>query len=83
MEAMIKSAASAASRKTKSREPRSREAPGRRTAAGQGASLDLGALDLIFLEAAPAADLIMASISLHVPTTAIPFLDPVLALPLH
>ena len=62
---MIKSAASAASRETKCRGPRSREAPGRRlgkqTAAGRGASLDLGPLDLVFLEAALAADLITAS----------------------
>ena len=62
---MIKSAASAASRKSKSMWPRSREAPGRRlgkrTAAGRGASLDLGPLDLVFLEAALAADLITAS----------------------
>ena len=64
---VIKLAASAASRKTKSRRPRSREAPGRRlgmrTAAGRGASLDLGPLDLVFLEAALAADLITASTS--------------------
>ena len=56
LEAVIKSAASAASRKTESRGPRSREAPGRRlgkrTAASRGASLDLGPLDLVFLEAA-------------------------------
>ena len=38
----------------------------KRTAAGRGASLDLGALDLIFGEAALAADLITASISLRV-----------------
>ena len=80
LEAVIKSAASAASRKTKSRGPRSREAPGRRlgkrTAAGRGASLDLGPLDLVFLEAALAADLITASISLHVPIPGNPFLDP-------
>ena len=65
MEAVIKSAASAVSRKTKSSGPRSREEPGRglgkRTAAGRGASLDLGPLDLVFLEAALAADLITAS----------------------
>ena len=65
MEAVIKSAASAASRKTKSRGPRSREAP--QPAAVQlpssrpGASPDLGPLDLVFLEAALAAGLIMAS----------------------
>ena len=56
LEAMIKSAASAASRKTKSRGPRCRGALGRRlgkrTAAGQGASVDLGPLDLVSLEAA-------------------------------
>ena len=49
MEAVIKSAASAASRKTKSRGPRSREAP--RPAAVQ---------DLVFLEAALVANLITA-----------------------
>ena len=80
MEAVIKSAASAASRKTESREPRSREAP--RPAAVRlpsrrpGASLDLGPLDLVFLEAALADDLITASISLHVPIPGNPFLDP-------
>ena len=64
MEAVITSAASADSRKTKSRGPRSREAP--RPAAVclpsrlPGASLDLGPLDLVFLEAALAADLITA-----------------------
>ena len=46
LEAVIKSAASAASRKTKSRGLRFREAPGQRLsnqkAAGRGASLDLG-----------------------------------------
>ena len=80
MEAVIKLAASAASRKTGSRSARSREAPGRRlgkrTAAGRGASLDLGPLDLVFLEAALAADLITASISFHVPLLPNPFLDP-------
>ena len=78
LEAVIKLAASAASRKTKSSRPRSREAPGRRlgkrTAAGQGASLDLGLLDLVFLEAALAADLITASISLHATTWSTPFM---------
>ena len=64
MEAVIKSAASAASRKTKSREQRSREAP--RPAAVRlpsrrpGASLDLGPEDVVFLEAALAAGLITA-----------------------
>ena len=62
MEAAIKSAASAASRKTKSRG--SMEAPrrrlGKRMAAALGASLDLGPLDVGFLEAALAADLITA-----------------------
>ena len=65
MEAVIKSAAIAASRKTKCRGPRSREFPGprlgKRTAASQGDSLDLGPLDLVFLEAALTADLITAS----------------------
>ena len=69
MEAVTKWVDSAASRKTKSRGPRSGEAPGRRlgkrTAAGWDASLDLGPLDLVFLEAALAANLITASISLH------------------
>ena len=46
------------------------------TAAGRGTSLDLGPLDLVFLEAALAADLITASISLDVATAANPFLDP-------
>ena len=63
-QAVIKLAASAASPKTKSREPRPRGAPGRwlgkQTAAGRGASLELGLLDLGFLEAALAADLITA-----------------------
>ena len=83
MEAVIKSAASAASRKTKSRGPRSRGAPrqrlGKRKAAGRGAALNLGPLDVAFLEAALAGDLIMASISLHIPPRASPFnpfLDP-------
>ena len=81
LEAVIKLAASAASRKTKSRAPRCcREAPGRRLgkrpAAGQSAFLDLGPLDLVVLDAALAADLIMASISLHVPTPTNPILDP-------
>ena len=66
LEAVIKSAASTASRKTKSRVPRSRGALGRqlnkRTAASWGALtfLYLGPLDLVFLEAALAADLITA-----------------------
>ena len=65
MDAVIKSADSAASRKTKSRGPRSRGAP--RPAAVRlpsrrpGASLDLGHLDEVFLEAALAVDLITAS----------------------
>ena len=64
MEAVIKLAASAASRKIKTR-PRSREAP--RPAAVRlpshrlGATLDLRTLDLVFLEGALAADLITAS----------------------
>ena len=69
LKAVLKSAASAASRKTKLREARPRGAPGRRldkrTVAGWGASLDLGPLDLVFLEAALAADLITASKSLQ------------------
>ena len=52
VEAVIKSAVGTASRKTKSRGPRSREAPG---------PAALGPLDLVFLEAVPAANLIMAS----------------------
>ena len=62
-QAVIKSAASAASPKTNSRD----QAPGgRRTAAqladdgGRGAPLDLGPLDLVFGEAALAPDLITA-----------------------
>ena len=74
------SAASAAPRKTQSRVPRAREVPGRRlakrTAAGRGASLDLGPLDLVSLEAALAADLIAASISFHIPLQPNLFLDP-------
>ena len=61
---MMKSAAIGATRKAKSRGPRAREAPGRRlgkqTAAGRSDSLDLGPLDLVFLEAALVADLITA-----------------------
>ena len=38
---------------------------GKWTAAGRGASIDLGPLDLVFLETALVADLIMASISLQ------------------
>ena len=80
LEAVIKSAASAGSRKTEFREPRSRRAPGqqlgKRTAAGWGTSLDLGPLDLFFLEAALAGDSITASMSLHGATTTNPFLDP-------
>ena len=63
----MKSAAGAASRTTKSRGARSREAPRpavvRMLTRRPGASLDLGPLDLVFLEAALAADLITASIS--------------------
>ena len=80
---MIKSASSAASPKTKSREPRPRGVPGRRlgkwTAAGRGASLDLGPLDLVFLEAALAAYLITAPKTLHGSTVPSPsnfFLNP-------
>ena len=70
----IKSAASAASPKTKSRGPSSRGAPGRWGTAGRrerpdngsdgtterGAPLELGPLDLVFGGAALAADLITA-----------------------
>ena len=76
---VIKSSANAASMKTKSRGPRSRGAPGqwlgKWMAAGRGAPLDLGPLDLVFLEAALAADLITASKSLHVLTTGNPFVE--------
>ena len=79
MEVVIKSPASAASRKTRSRGPRSMEGSarqrlGKRTAAGWDAPLDLR-LDLVFLEAALAADLITASISLHVPNPGNHFLE--------
>ena len=63
---MIKSAASAADSKTKSRGARSREAS--RPAAARlpnrcpGASLNLGPLDLVYLEAAQAAEFITTSI---------------------
>ena len=80
VEAAIKLAAKGASRKTKSRGPRSREAPGRRlgkwTAAGRAASVYLGLLNLVFLEAALAGDFITAFIFLHVPIAGNPFLDP-------
>ena len=62
-QAVIKSAASAASRKPKSKETSSRGAPrGRRPPAEppSGAPLELPSLDLGFLEAALAADLITA-----------------------
>ena len=56
---------------------RSREAQARRlgkqTGASRAASLDLCLLDLVFPEAALAADLITVSISLDVPTTPTPF----------
>ena len=74
MEAVIKSGA--ASRKANIRESRGAQPspavrmPSRRPLA----PLDLWIL--VFLEAALAADLITASISLHVPTAAKPFLDP-------
>ena len=65
LQAVIKSADSAASRRTKSRGPRSRQAPrpavvclpSRRP----GAPLVSGPLDFVFQEAAPAADLLPAS----------------------
>ena len=66
MEGMIKSAASAASRKTKLSGPRPREVPRPATvrlpSRRVGASLDLGPPDLVtvFLEAALAADVITA-----------------------
>ena len=41
-----------------------------------GRTLDLGPLDLVFLEAAHAADLIAAFISFQVPTPGNLFLDP-------
>ena len=62
-QAVIKSAASAASRKPKSREGSSRGAPDGGSAGGRrprGAPLELPLLDLGFLEAALAADLITA-----------------------
>ena len=62
-EAVIKSAASAASRKPKSREGSSRGVQDGGAAGGQrpwGTSLELPSLDLGFLEAALAADLITA-----------------------
>ena len=62
-QAVIKSAASAASPKAKSRKPRPRGAPGNGSAGGQqhwGAPPGLGFLDLVFGEAALAADLIKA-----------------------
>ena len=62
---MLKSAASAVSPKTKSTgRPGNGSAGGRRP---PGAPLGLASLDLVFGEAALAADLIMAFISLHVP----------------
>ena len=63
MEAVIKSAAGAASPNTKSREARPRGVPrGRRPPAKppSGAPMELGVLDLVVGEAAPAADLITA-----------------------
>ena len=79
LEVATKSAASAASRKTKSRGPRSREAPGRRlgkrTATGRGTPLEPCPLDVFFLEAALAADL-SKSKSIHLAPAGNPFLDP-------
>ena len=63
-QAVIKSAASATSRKPKSRGPSSRGALDSGSAGGRwppGAPLELGPLDLVFLEAAQAADLVIAS----------------------
>ena len=69
LEAVVKSAARATLKKTKSRGPRrEREAPqpaAIRLPSRPGAALDLGPLDLVFLEAALAADFITASISLQ------------------
>ena len=48
----------------------------RRPHAEPSAAGSPGFLDLVFMEAALAADLITASKSLYVPMTAIPFLDP-------
>ena len=62
-QAVIKSAASAASRKPKSREGSSRGVQDGASAAGRrprGSPLELSSLDLDFLEAALAADLITA-----------------------
>ena len=59
-QAVIKLAASAASPKTKSRETRPRATPRRADGGAWGASLGLGSLDLVFGEAALAADLITA-----------------------
>ena len=60
---VIKSAASAASRKPESRGPKSRGAPDGGSAGGRrprGTPLELPSLDLGFLDAALAADLITA-----------------------
>ena len=46
---------------------------GKRKAAGLGPSLDLGPLDLVFLEAALADDLITTPESLHAPLLPTPF----------
>ena len=71
MEVLVKWAARAASRDAKSRGPRSREAPQPSTilqaSRRPGASLDLGPLHLVFLEAALAADLITVFPSLQMP----------------
>ena len=68
-EVVIKSAACAASRKTRPTGPRSREAPWLAAVCSPsrrpGASLDLGPLGLVFLGDALAADLITASKSLN------------------
>ena len=63
LRAVIKLAASTPSRKTKSRRLRSREAPGRPR------------IDVVFLEAALASELITSSISVDVPMALNPFLD--------
>jgi len=69
MEAVIRSAASAAHRKTKSRGPRYREASQpagvRLSSRRPDASLNLGPPNLFYLEAAEAAGLIMVSKSLQ------------------
>ena len=59
-QAVIKLAGSAASRKTKSLAPGERPVPHRPQYTLSGAPLELGPLDLVFWQAALAADLMMA-----------------------